>query len=107
MARDHLQILGIDLWYRVISGPSTAQHRFDNLSDLQGWCIYYSFFGDLPPTPSPNLPQNHAKSAAVASKPYKMLRRTLYTSKQVLTVNLHNFIHTYYSSIFLYVIIIK
>ena len=85
ICRSLVQIIGTDLWYRVISGPSTAQHRFNNLSDLQGWCIYCSFFGDLPPTPSPNLPQNLARSAAVASKPYKMLTGTLCTSKQILT----------------------
>ena len=99
--------IDMDHWYGSTSGPTTAQHRFDTLSSLQGWCIYCSFFGDLPPIPSPNLHQNLARSAAVASKPYKMLTRTLYTSKQILTENLHNFIHTYYSSIFLYVIIIK
>ena len=46
------------------------------LSDLQGSCIYCSFFGDLHPLPSPNMHQNDARSAAVATKPYKILTGT-------------------------------
>ena len=43
------------------------------------------FLATYPPIPSLTLHQNLARSAAVASKPYKMLTGTLCTSKQILT----------------------